>query len=229
MVPASKVGGDYFDVLQAGEASWILVGDVAGHGVTAGLTMMIVQTAVRTVIHSAAVHGHALTPQELLTQVNAAVRVNMQKISAEQYMTIMALRIEHGVVSFSGLHQDVLVRRAATGTIERFESRGVWLGLLDDIGDLLDTDELTLQPGDTLLLYSDGVTESKSSEQTLLGTNGLMQLLATSAADSDEPASIVRSLIDHACRTPPQDDVTVLVARYIGLAEAPKVAKASSC
>jgi serine phosphatase RsbU (regulator of sigma subunit) len=216
MVPASTVGGDYYDVVQTGEVSWILVGDVAGHGVTAGLTMMIVQTAVRAVIHAADVHAQELTPRELLTQVNAAVRVNMQKIGDEQYMTIMALRIERGVLTFSGLHQDLLVRRAATGAVERFESRGVWLGLMDDISELLELDEITLQSGDLLLMYTDGVTESAGDAEALFGTAGLSRLLTDLAADGGTPASVVKGVIAHACRTPPEDDVTVLAARYGG-------------
>ncbi len=50
MMPAESVGGDYYDVVQTGGSSWVLIGDVSGHGVTAGLTMMMVQTAVRTIL-----------------------------------------------------------------------------------------------------------------------------------------------------------------------------------
>jgi serine phosphatase RsbU (regulator of sigma subunit) len=215
MVPASSVGGDYYDVLRGNGADWILVGDVAGHGVTAGLTMMIVQTAVRAVIHSTGVQARALTPKELLSQVNAAVRVNMQKIGDEQYMTIMALRIEGDVVTFAGLHQDILVYRAASATVERLESRGVWLGLLDDVSELLDDDKFSLDDGDLVLLYTDGVTESAGvGHAGLLGTDGLAAIVRELAASGGSPAELVRGVVAHSCRTTPDDDVTVLAARY---------------
>ena len=50
MVPASTVGGDYYDIIRTDGSDWVLIGDVSGHGVTAGLTMMMIQTAIRTVV-----------------------------------------------------------------------------------------------------------------------------------------------------------------------------------
>ena len=52
MVPASTVGGDYYDIIRTDGSDWLLIGDVSGHGVTAGLTMMMIQTAIRTVVLS---------------------------------------------------------------------------------------------------------------------------------------------------------------------------------
>jgi histidine kinase len=216
MVPAASVGGDYYDVLLVGDVAWVLIGDVAGHGVTAGLTMMIVQTAVHTVITSAGDRAHLLTPKQLLSQVNAAVRGNMQKIGEEQYMTIMALRIERGEVRFAGLHQDILVYRAAAARVERIESRGLWLGLLDDISELLDDDSFQLAEGDVFMLYTDGVTESAGSvDGPLLGTDGLGARLKELAVGNTSSADIVRGVVEYACRTTPEDDVTVLAARYL--------------
>jgi len=213
MVPASSVGGDYYDVFRMDGVDWILVGDVSGHGVTAGLTMMIIQTAVRTVIQTSGDRARQLTPKQLLNSVNSAVRSNLQKIDAEQYMTIMALRLERGKVTYSGLHQDILVYRAQSKTVERIETRGIWLGLVDDISDLLEDDEFEMAEGDTLLLYTDGVTEIATGDQ-MLGTDGLATMLQGLAGGSTIPAEVMKGVIDRACEDTLSDDVTVLVARY---------------
>jgi serine phosphatase RsbU (regulator of sigma subunit)/phage-related protein len=213
MVPASSVGGDYYDVLRVDGVDWILIGDVSGHGVTSGLTMMLVQTAARTVLLSAGENAHKITPKQLLSRVNASVRSNIQKINADQYMTIMALRLEKNMVSFAGLHQDVLVYRQRSNTVERIETRGIWVGLVDDISDMLDDDTFEMGEGDTILLYTDGVTEL-TTDSKLLGTDGLATLLQQLAVGDALPDVIVDGVTERVRGGPVKDDVTVLAARY---------------
>jgi serine phosphatase RsbU (regulator of sigma subunit) len=215
MVPASTVGGDYYDVFRVGDVDWILVGDVSGHGVTAGLSMMLVQTAVRTVIQGAGPRARELTPKELLSSVNAAVRSNLQKISPDQYMTIMALRLERGKVTYAGLHQDVLVHRARTNRVERIPTRGIWLGLVDDISELLEDDSFEMHDGDVLLLYTDGVTEFAAANDNMLGTDGLASVLGSLANKNSAPSDVVQGVLERVCVTALDDDVTVLAARYV--------------
>jgi serine phosphatase RsbU (regulator of sigma subunit) len=174
---------------------------------------MLVQTAVRTVLLSAGSQGQEITPKQLLSRVNAAVRGSIQKINADQYMTIMALRLEKNVVSYSGLHQDVLVYRKGDRSVTRIGTRGVWLGLVDDISDMLDDDTFEMSAGDTLLLYTDGVTEL-ATDSELLGTDGLASLLEGLAHEGALPESIVTGVADRVCGGPLKDDVTVLAARY---------------
>lgn len=213
MVTASSVGGDYYDVFRVDGVDWILIGDVSGHGVTAGLTMMLVQTSVRTVLLSAGARAREITPKQLLTHVNAAVRSNIQKISPDQYMTIMALRLDGSHVSYSGLHQDVLVYRARSNQVERIPTRGIWLGLVDDVDGMLDDDTFEMTDGDMILLYTDGVTEV-ASESDLLGTDGLASILAGVARENALPDAVVKSVTERVCVGTPDDDVTVLAARF---------------
>lgn len=213
MVPASSVGGDYYDVLRVAGVDWILIGDVSGHGVTAGLTMMLVQTAVRTVLLSAGEQARELTPSELLTHVNASVRANIQKINTDQYMTIMALRLDGRTVRYAGLHQDVLVYRSREKRVERLETRGIWIGLLDDISELLEEDVFEVDHGDVIFLYTDGVTEF-SVQSELLGTDGLADMLTRLANGGPTPGELVEGVAREVCVGTPDDDITVLAARY---------------
>ncbi|MBN1608017.1 MAG: hypothetical protein JW940_15390 [Polyangiaceae bacterium] len=70
----------------------------------------------------------------------------MQQIGDGQYMTILAMALTAGRVRYSGLHQDILVHRRATDTVDRVETRGIWLGLEHDISGLLEDDIIQLSP-----------------------------------------------------------------------------------
>lgn len=105
MRPAETVGGDYYDLFEADNKVWVLVGDVSGHGVGAGLVMMMVQTAVRALVCSLTHAGHALSPARLLALVNEALQVNLHLLGRGQYMTINALCLDGANIRYAGLHQ----------------------------------------------------------------------------------------------------------------------------
>lgn len=156
MQTAEAVGGDYYDVISEGDIHWLVIGDVTGHGLSAGLVMMMVQTAIHTAIH---LTPH-MAPQDLLSLVNTTITRNIQKLRSDKYMTINVFAVHgDGKVHFAGLHQDILVYRAATQTVECVKTDGMWIGIMDDIRKSLKPYSLTLSIGDALLLYTDGLTE----------------------------------------------------------------------
>jgi predicted ATPase/serine phosphatase RsbU (regulator of sigma subunit) len=214
MRPAADVGGDYYDVFRARDRDWVLVGDVSGHGVPAGLIMMMVQTAVRTAV--LALQGEApgeLAPSRVLAVVNAAVRANLEKIGKGQYVTVTALCFDGPRVRYAGLHEDMLIYRAAEGRVECVETRGVWLGILDDIEPLLDDDELRLGRGDVLLLVTDGLAEARR-EGRMVGREALaawFEAAVEGGAASSE--AVVARLIERLAGHAVNDDVTVLAVR----------------
>jgi serine phosphatase RsbU (regulator of sigma subunit) len=214
MIPAATVGGDYFDVIRIGGTDWILIGDVSGHGVTAGLSMMILQTAVRTVILSAAFGATALGPSQLLCRVNAAIQENLRKIHPEQYITVMALKFDGRRVTYAGAHQDILVYRVASNTVERLESRGVWIGLLEEIDGLVEDDSFEMNPGDVLLLYTDGLTEALVDGRRP-GTTGLAATLGRLAGTDAEVDAIVEGFLARSDGLTFEDDATAVVAQCV--------------
>jgi len=210
MRPCQQVGGDYYDVFIAGGVPWIFIGDVSGHGVRAGLSMMMIQTAIRTAVHSRYETGGTPTPSEILGLVNQAVRSNLASIDVGHYMTITGFRVDGPKLVYAGLHEDLLVYRAATQAIERVETSGTWLGVLPDIRSLLGDAELTMDKGDTLLLYTDGVTEVEVGEG-MREAEGLGKLLATAAADASGASDLLDRLLVLIHPANKHDDETLLV------------------
>jgi predicted ATPase/serine phosphatase RsbU (regulator of sigma subunit) len=213
MVPASTVGGDYYDIIRTDGSDWVLIGDVSGHGVTAGLTMMMVQTAIRTVVLGGGAESGSLTPSQVLSKVNAAVQSNLRKVDEDHYMTITGLKLEGSRVRYSGLHQDILVYRAAARAVERIETRGMWIGPVDDIAPLLGDDTLELRSGDIVLLYTDGITEAMIGGRRL-GTGGLATLFHGLAAGGADLGGILKGIMQN-MEGAPQDDVTMMAIRYL--------------
>ena len=213
MVPASTVGGDYYDIIRADGSDWVLIGDVSGHGVTAGLTMMMIQTAIRTVVLGGGQGHDRLTPAQVLRKVNAAVRSNLQKVDEDHYMTITGLQLEGSSVRYSGLHQDILVYRAASRAVERVETRGMWIGPVDDIGPLLRDDTLELCSGDIVLLFTDGITEAMIRGKRL-GTDGLASVFNKLAADGCDNGRILKGIMQN-MEGAAEDDVTMMAVRYL--------------
>lgn len=208
MIPASAVGGDYYDFFEAGGSTWVFIGDVSGHGVTAGLIMMMAQTAARTAVLGAP-PGMSPSPSVVLAAVNRSIRANLERIGKGQYMTITALRIDGSEVRHAGLHQDILVYRAATDTVETLPTDGMWLGLVDDVAPLLEDATFSLAPGDALVLHTDGVTEAKIGERRV-ELDGLEKAF-TRAARSKDATEVVEDVFGQLGIETFADDATLVV------------------
>ena len=183
MVPASTVGGDYYDIIRTDGSDWVLIGDVSGHGVTAGLTMMMIQTAIRTVVLSGGEGAAKLTPAQVLSRVNAAVRGNLQKVSEDHYMTITGLQLQGSSVRYSGLHQDILIYRASSrvGGARR-DARDVDRAGRRHRARCCATTRWSSSSGDIVLLFTDGITEAMVGGKRF-GTDGLAAAFSELAAE----------------------------------------------
>lgn len=209
MKPADEVGGDYYDVIRAAGREWILIGDVSGHGVPAGLIMMMCQTAVRTAL----AQRPDLSPGDLLTIVNGVLTENITSLRENKYMTISALRRDPGgAVLFAGAHQDIHVYRAQLDDVETLETSGVWLGIERNVEGMFPTRCFYLDPGDVLVLHTDGVTEARRDD-TFFDTRGLRTVVerARGKSAADILGELERSLDGFEVA----DDATLLVIRRL--------------
>lgn len=217
MRPADEVGGDYFDTIEADGKLWLLIGDVSGHGISAGLIMMMVQTAVRAIVQRFAWTGQGLSPAQLLTLVNRALWRNLQLIGKGQYMTMTAMCIDDRGITYSGLHQHILVYRQASGEIEEIETHGCWLGLLDEIENLNEDRHIPLHSGDAVMLYTDGLIEAKrkAPADTMLGLSPVVSRFQASCLSRYDALATATSVLNETNQCTVSDDVAVLVLRHI--------------
>jgi len=191
----------------------VVIGDVSGHGVPAGLVMMMTQTAINVTLCK---HPD-IAPSELLSAVNMTITKNIQLLSNDKYMTITVLNVSRdGRCEFSGLHQDILVYRASTKSVELVKTRGAWIGMLDCLGERLRNDVFILGVDDTALLYTDGITEAMrgGNPDVMFGLERLTETFRGLGEDSTEDIrdGILNSLEGYILH----DDVTMVVLRRKG-------------
>lgn len=214
MIPATDVGGDYYDVIPVDGGAWIGVGDVAGHGLQAGLIMLMVQSVVAALTKA----RRDATPRELVTALNSVLHDNIRsRLRSDEHVTFSLLRYNpDGTVVFAGAHEDIVICRAATGTCDRVATPGVWLGAMRDVGRATKDTTVKLEPGDVIVLYTDGVTEAKSATGEIFGLDRFCAAVERQhkAPAADLCASVVREVTGW--MGVQDDDVTVFVARYTG-------------
>ncbi|XXX72909.1 SpoIIE family protein phosphatase [Sorangium sp. So ce134] len=212
MTPATEVGGDYYDVIATPGGGWLGIGDVAGHGLAAGLVMLMIQSMVSALTS----REPGASPSELLAALNKAVFKNVRgRLKRDEHATLLLLRYERsGRVTFAGAHDDIIVCSARTRRCVCIASSGVWIGVLPVIDTVTRDAEFFLEDGDVLVLYSDGVTEARNAHREQFG---LERLCATIEAVQAAPVEAIRDRIlkdvEGWCPSP-DDDITVVVARY---------------
>ena len=215
----NEVGGDFYDVFEISPARWALtIGDVSGKGPEAAA----VAGLARHTLRAAALRER--TPSSLLRVLDQALRRN--ESAGERFCTVcMALletkpsrprlrrrgtRRAEMVVSCGGhpvplvLHED--------GTVDITDCRGTLLGMADSVH-LVD-ETVTLGPGDTVLFYTDGVTEVRDRQRRMLGDDGLIDVLRSCAGLPPDAIAdrILDASIRHA-RGEPHDDIAMLVVQ----------------
>ena len=212
MLSAAEVGGDYYDVLPTPTGGWLAIGDVSGHGLNAGLVMLMVQSSIAAVTGA---RPHA-TPAEILALCNDVVFDNVgRRLGRDEYVTLTLLRYTaRGHVEFAGAHQDVLVWRAATKRVERVGTPGTWIGIREGIAPSLVNSSLDLHEGDLLVLFSDGIIEAMNDAGELYDIGRLCEAIEEVGAQHPD---VIRDHVFASVRrfTPRrEDDMTLLLARF---------------
>jgi serine phosphatase RsbU (regulator of sigma subunit) len=212
--PARRCGGDYFDALPtrgaAGDPRLLLcVADVAGKGLPASLVMSNMQATLRALL------GRTDSLPDLATLASDLLYA---ATSPEKYVTaaLGELSPESGKVRFVGAgHLDNLILRA-DGTAVSLASTGPPLGLLESGLPYLETAHC-LEPGDYLVLYSDGVTDAQNGDLEEFGETRLLDVLRAGAdGTASEMIEAVFSAIDRFAGDVPQfDDITILIAKRL--------------
>jgi phosphoserine phosphatase RsbU/P len=210
MQPAAEVGGDYYDIIQAGEErNWIAIGDVSGHGVESGLVMMMTQTSILSLVHE----NPRLGPAEVFSAVNDVLKENISRLQAARYMTLNVVRLRDEGLTVAGKHQDVLVWRRASSKVETVANDGCWIGVVDDTRGRVGDQVIPMAEGDLALFYTDGATEAMNAAGEMYGEVRLAESLARVAEKPLEEALEALFLEIAAFRAVQDDDVTMMLVR----------------
>jgi phosphoserine phosphatase RsbU/P len=213
MQPATEVGGDYFDILPCPGGCWIGIGDVAGHGLTAGLVMLMIQSIVAATVYERPEIGPGLAWKALNSVLSENIR---ERMGQEEHATLSLIRYQtSGRITFAGAHEDLLIFKHTTGRCERIATPGIWVGIGTEIpNDATDEREYLLAPGDVLVLYTDGILEAKNVAGDPYGPERLERLVESVG---HLPAARIceRVLEDVGDFMETQDDdMTLVVARH---------------
>jgi sigma-B regulation protein RsbU (phosphoserine phosphatase) len=177
-VSATEVAGDFYDFLPAeGRRTGILIADVSGHGVPAALVASMLKVA------AAAEIPHAASPGRVLSEINQIFHGKLRN----QFITAFYVffDLEAGRLTWSGAgHPPALLWRGSEGKVEELAPGGPVMGRLRRA--VYGEESLPLEPGDRLLLFTDGIPEALSPAGEPFGDERLQALLAAHASDSAE-------------------------------------------
>jgi len=215
-LPASRgsdVGGDFYDVLTVDPATFLVsIGDVCGKGARAAARTGMVRDVLRVLVRD----GHGLT--DAVRMLN---EVMIEAADPLQFCTLAAALVRRNTADepsglavellLAGHERPVLVR--ADGRAEQVGAFGTAVGLLPRM--LVEATSYRLAPGDTLLLYTDGVTERRRGREQF-GPERLLALAARTAGRSArEVVAAVRDAVERFSPSPPTDDVALLAVRAL--------------
>jgi sigma-B regulation protein RsbU (phosphoserine phosphatase) len=203
-LPASVVGGDYFDVLKFSERNiGVCIGDVVGKGINAALLMANLQASFR------ALASEAISPGTLVGRLNEVISNNT---AADKFVTFCYCRIDttgNGLTFASAGHCSPILFHKSGEAVPLREG-GPPLGIFpdrnyEDIG-------LPLDSGDRLVLYTDGLTEAMNSDEQEFGERRLVELCSRNIAFSaTELLATIRKEVVSFCNGSFQDDFTLVV------------------
>ncbi|MEG4209410.1 SpoIIE family protein phosphatase [Microcoleus sp. S13_B4] len=211
MDAADEVGGDYYDVLNTDGVVTLGIGDVTGHGLESGILMLMAQTAVRTLNEI-----RELDSVRFLDVINRTLYKNVKRMNSEKSLTLAILNYSQGWVSISGQHEETIIVRLG-GEIERIDTMdlGFPIALHDDIAEFISHISLELQPGDGVVLYTDGIPEAKDINKKQYGLEPMCEVISQNWHLSAE--EIKQAVIDdvrrHIGTQKVFDDITLLVLK----------------
>jgi sigma-B regulation protein RsbU (phosphoserine phosphatase) len=207
--PAREVGGDLYEVLRVSDRRVVVaLGDVSGKGIPAALFMAVAVTVLRTLARQLA------TPGEILSRLsNELAEQNPRGMFVTLQCLVFDLEQQRVFCAGAGHHQLVVL---SPGRPPRLacESSGPPAGLLPH--NPIATETLALEPGDTVVLFSDGVSEAMNSAEDFYGEERLLAVLA--ATSGATPAETVEQVLADVraftAGAKQSDDITVMAVQY---------------
>jgi serine phosphatase RsbU (regulator of sigma subunit) len=213
MEPAEDVAGDYYDVLRDPRDGQIKIGigDVTGHGLESGVLMLVVQTAVQSLLESGISDS-----EQFLNILNRIIYNSVQRMKTSKNLTLSLLDYKDGRLRVTGQHEEVLLVRQG-GKIERVDTLnlGFMVGVIPDTSNLVSHLDIQLEPGDGIVLYTDGVTEARNPDNELYGIERLSEVVSQNWHKTAKEIQqlVIADMRKHIGTQQVYDDITLLVLK----------------
>lgn len=207
-IPAQEIGGDFYDFIRFDENSYeIIIADVAGKGLPAAL----LATLGKGILYS-----QAMDHRSPLRHITASNRILRGSIPRKSFITMLLAVIDartKSVTLSNAGHCYPMIFRKSTGSVDTLAVRGMPLNFTDDI--VCQETTISMEAGDCLLLYSDGVSEANDQRQDLFGTERLQAIVGQHSQGPAE--ALVQKIVDEVKQfskgIPQSDDLTLLVVK----------------
>ncbi|NOX97356.1 MAG: SpoIIE family protein phosphatase [Nitrospirae bacterium] len=214
--PATEVGGDYYDYFEVSKDEWgLVIADVSGKGVPGALIMAMVRSILR-----AEAEGKSSAAQ-VLSRVNRSI---YRDIKDDMFVSLfyLVLNVKKRTLNYARAgHDPSILFHGQEQRYELLDKGGIALGLDEGsfFDETLDQGEIELVPGDTLVLYTDGITEAMNKNNEEFGFPQLLEIVRQdSLAEGKDKASVLVERVDQEITkftggVPQRDDITLVVLK----------------
>ncbi len=210
--PAMEVGGDYYDFIELDDRYLsVLIGDVSGKGVSAAFYMTMVKGIIKTLSRI------TIEPATLLAEAN---EIFWENVPRDVFITIIygTFDLENHTLTLARAgHNPLIVRKANSGEIVIINPKGIALGL--DKGEryrkLIEEITIPIEENDTLVFYTDGVSEAMNSKNECFGEERLNEIIKTYGHLSPQHLmeKVITGVSEFSGKTPQHDDFTMIVIK----------------
>ena len=206
--PTSNVGGDYYDVLPLGGGYvGFVIADVSGHGVGSAMMMTSFRMALLTEL------SREFSPAAALRRINTLLHRDCDRSRMFVSAVLAVYEPLTGNLQYANAgHNPPRMRKSGRREVMRLPATGVPIGMFEDMA--YEESSVTVESGDALVLYTDGLVENRNASGVALGEGGLDRVMAL--ADGKGATDLLALLLTvsdrHLAGVEPRDDVTVVVA-----------------
>jgi serine phosphatase RsbU (regulator of sigma subunit)/anti-sigma regulatory factor (Ser/Thr protein kinase) len=210
-IPASEVGGDFFDFITIDDRHLTLVvGDVSGKGIPAAMLTSVTRTMLRV----EALRGEP--PHRIIQQANQVLYQDLSR--ADTFVTVFVATMDtyEGTITYASAgHTPALLWRAEDHKVELLKATSLPVGVFENPSH--ESKSMHLYPGDTLVLYTDGITEAQSSSSELFSLERLVYIVESRASDSPEQLQqyIQSEVANFRLNAAWKDDATLMIVKSL--------------
>ncbi len=212
LIPASEIGGDIYDFIKVSDDKLLLyLGDVTGHGVPAGIVSSIANALFYGYSDSADI-------KKVVVDVN---RVLKAKTMPTMFLTLCFAQWQVSTKKFSYVnagHEQLIHFKAKADTVELRPSGGIALGMVPDISNIVKIEEVDLDHGDFIVIYSDGIPESWRNEKEMYGMErfqAAVKKFGKLKTASEIKEAILADVKAFANGYKQMDDITIVVVKRL--------------